>query len=470
MRVYKRHNIRILHITPHLGGGVGKVILNYLSKTKKNSSFTQRIVCLDYANENAIGVARKVGFSLLDNMSTKKRELLDIIADSDIVLIHTWNHPLLYDFLVREQLPASRVIMWGHNSGFYPPAVYPEKILTYPDMFVFTTPISLETKEVQNLSNENKKSLRVVWSTGGVEHVKSVKPKEHSGFNIGYIGTVDYAKLHPNFLNICNKVNIPEVKFIVCGGSSEKEIKKEAEKLGIAEKFNFTGLVSDITEYLSIFDIFGYLLAPYHYGTCDQVLQESMAAGVVPVVLANPMESYMVKNGVTGIVAKDKNEYIKALQDLYYNPKLRNLLSKNAKEYAIHTFSLEKMVNEWDKLFNEVLDFPKTVRKWKINKKIKDISPKDIFLESLGCYGKNFVSYCNAKNVREKKRAIEKIKKLVESANWQTETKGTVHHYNYFFPNDEYLSFWSKLMKDLEFNKKIKYEKESIKTISNRGN
>ena len=444
-----KKKINILHITPHLGGGVGRVILNYLSKVKENRFFAHRVVCLDYANENALEVARNASFSLLDNMSKEKREILDLIADSDIVLIHAWNHPLLYDFLVREQLPASRVIMWGHNSGFHPPAIYPEKILTYPDMFVFTTPVSLENKEVLNLTDEQKKILRVVWSTGGIEHVKSVKPKKHSGFNIGYIGTVDYAKIHPNFLNICNKVNIPNVKFIVCGGPSEKEIEKEAEELGIAGKFIFTGQVSDITEYLSIFDIFGYPLAPYHYGTCDQALQESMAAGVVPVVLANPMESYMVKDGLTGIVAKDEDEYIKALQDLYHNPKLRNLLSKNAKKYAINEFSLEKMVNEWDKIFNEVLGFPKTVRKWEINKNIKNISSKDVFLESLGQYGEHFVSYCNAENDEEKKSVIEKIKKLSKLVNWQSETKGTVHHYNYFFPDDEYLSFWSNLMREV---------------------
>jgi glycosyltransferase involved in cell wall biosynthesis len=450
----KEKKINILHITPHLGGGVGKVLLNYLERVKKNPNFSHKVICLDYANENAIEIARNVGFSLLDNMSRKKRELLNIIADSDIVLIHTWNHPLLYDFLVREQLPASRVIMWGHNSGFHPPAIYPEKILTYPDLFVFTTPISFETKEVLNLTDEQKTTLRFVWSTGGVDHVKSVKSKEHFGFNIGYIGTVDYAKMHPNFLNICNKINIPDVKFIICGGPSEKEIKKEAERLGIAEKFNFTGPVLDITEYLSIFDIFGYLLAPHHYGTCDQSLQESMAAGVVPAVLANPMERYMVKDRITGIVAKNEDEYIRALEDLYHNPGLKDSLSKNAKDYAIHTFSLEKMVNEWNEIFQEVLNYPKRTKKWNMIKKNNEISAMDVFLESLGDYGEDFISYCNAETNQEKKNAMVKIEKLAGTANWQAETKGTVYHYKSFFPDDKYLSSLSKLMRGVKFTKK----------------
>jgi len=442
---------KILHITPHLGGGVGKVLLNYFSKVNGNLYYIHRIACLDYANESALAVAKNIKLVLFNKMAGKKQQLLKMIAESDIVLIHYWNHPLLYDFLVRTQLPLCRLIMWGHNSGFHPPSVYTNKILTYPDLFVFTTPVSFETKEVRSLSDKQKKSLRVIWSTGGVEHVQSVRPKKHSGFNIGYIGTVDYAKIHPDFLNICNKVNIPNVKFIVCGGSSEKEIKKEAENLGIAEKFNFTGLVSDITKYLSIFDIFGYPLSKHHYGTCDQVLAESMAAGVVPVVLENRMEKYIVKDGVTGIVAKNENDYIQAIQTLYNDKILRNSLSQNAREYAIKTFSVDKMAQEWETIFKEALIIPKTDKKWNIIKKDDKISAKDIFLESLGDYGEDFIFYCNAKSDNEKKIAMQKINKKAKLISWQSKTKSSIHQYNTFFPDDYYLSEWSQLMRKKEF-------------------
>lgn len=444
----------ILHITPHLGGGVGRVLLNYFLKSKANDAFEHKVACLDYANEDALNTAKSIGLELFDEMSDKKNLLLEMIAEADVVLMHCWNHPLLYDFLVRTQLPLCRLITWSHNSGLHPPGVYTNKILTYPDLFVFTTPVSFETKEVRNLSDEQKKSLRVIWSTGGVDHVKSVKPQEHPGFNVGYIGTVDYAKIHPNFLKICDKINIPNVKFIVCGGSSEKEIKKEAEELGIAEKFNFTGPISNITEYLSIFDVFGYPLAPYHYGTCDQVLAESMAAGVVPVVLENRMEKYMVKDGITGIVAKNEDDYIQAIQKLFHDNFLHNSLSQNAREYAIKTFSVDKMAQQWEAVFNESLVIPKTSRQWNVNKQNNEISAKDVFLESLGDYGKEFIDFCKAESDVEKKIATEKIAKLRESLVWQAKTKGTVHQYNSFFPDDKYLAFWSRLMKDINLIKK----------------
>ena len=442
----KKSIVRVLHITPHLGGGVGRVLLNYFLKVKKDFSYAHSLACLDYANDQAVKIAKNANFPLFDKISKNKQKLLNLIADSDIVLIHWWNHPLLYDFLVRQTLPPSRVIFWSHISGFNPPCNFTKKILQYPDIFVFTTPVSFKTKEVKNLSIKDKKKFQVIWSTGGVETFKSIKPKKHSGFNIGYIGTVDYAKIHPNFLSICKQINIPRVKFIVCGGPNENIIKKEAEKLGIAKKFIFTGHVSNVKYYLSIFDVFGYPLAPYHYGTCDQTLQEAMAAGVVPVVLANPMERYMVKNGVTGIVAKNKNEYAKAVRSLYNNKVLRNSLSRKAKEYALKTFSINTMNRQWKTIFKKILTLPKTQKSWMISNKNK-LSAADVFLESLGDYGKIFTSFSQAQSKNERTETIKKISKLKQSNIWKANTRGTAHHYHSFFPNDQHLYQWSQLMK-----------------------
>lgn len=445
----------ILHITPHLGGGVGRVLLNYFTKVKDDQSFVHEVACLDYANDHALDVAKHIGLTLTDRMACNVQQLLTMIAGADIVLIHWWNHPLLYDFLVRTELPPCRVVMWSHISGFHPPYVFTEKIFHYPDLFVFTTPVSYETTDVQNLSDEIKKKLRVVWSTGGVEHVKNVKPKAHKCFNVGYIGTVDYCKMHPDFLNMCSQVNIPDVNFIVCGGPKEKEIQQEAERLGIDGKFTFTGLVSDITKYLSAFDVFGYPLAPYHYGTCDQALAESMACGVVPVVFSNWMENQMVKDGVTGMVVNNKEEYGNAIKKLYGNKELKAVLSENAKEYARKSFSLEVLKQEWGKVFEEMLVFPKIVKKWEIGKHNAEISTKDVFLESLGEYGQEFISYCNTISADEKEMHSKKIKELAGSPIWQARTRGTIYHYNEFFPDDDHLAVWSKLMRECEqYNKK----------------
>ncbi len=429
----------ILHITPHLGGGVGTVLLGYIEKASSSFINMQSLACLDFANEKAREIAEKYKIKLHDNLYYKQEILLRLIEKADIVLIHWWNHPLLFDFLVRADLPPCRLVLWSHISGLHLPSVFTDKILNYPDIFVFTTPLSNATSDVEELSVKRKSALRTIWSAGDLEKVQNIKPVSHNGFRVGYIGTVDYIKLHPDFLDICSKVNIPDVKFIVCGGDQEKEIQRETISRNVNEKFEFTGKVSDINEYLSSFDVFGYPLSPYHYGTCDQSLAEAMAAGVVPVVFANPMEKSMVRNMETGLIVQTAQEYVDAIDLLYKNPDLKNRLSKNAREFALMNFSQHKMISEWDKLFKEIISIPKQNRKWAGSDKLKKAPYFKIFIESLGKSGQLFDDYCNETNSGSKKKLRQLIKDTTNTPNWHSQTKGTAFHYYSFFKEDKCL-------------------------------
>lgn len=411
--------MNILHITPHLGGGIGQVLLNYFVFDKKNN---HTVVTLDYANEKALKMAGEAEFRIFSDMHKRTDQILKFFSNADVVVVHFWNHPLLYDFLLRSQLPAARVIFWAHISGLEAPYVFPEKILDYPNKFVFTTPLSFDTKEVHAFPNKSK--LAVVLSTGGIEHVKNITPQVHAGFNIGYIGTVDYAKMHPQYVEIHKQIKIKDAKFIIVGGDNEKEISKTADA-----RFEFTGKVTNICPYLEQFDIFGYLLNEKHYGTAEQVLQEAMAAGVVPVVLNNPSESLLVKHGETGLVGKDVAEYQKYIELLYRDRELKEQLSKNARKYALETFSLATMTLRWNQIYQEMLSTPKEERGYG---KSPDIKPIDVFLESLGDYKKPFITYLNTNDATS-------LQETLCLPQWRSDTKGTPKQYYSFFPEDKEL-------------------------------
>ena len=410
------NKINIMHITPHLGGGVGTVLLDYLEYVKNDNNFNHSVYCLDYANDNAKSKSKNIGFKLEDNMQFKINELIENIELSDIILIHFWNHPLLYDFLIRNELPKCRIIMWSHISGLYPPNVFTNKILSYPDKFIFTTPMSFNAKEVKTYHNF---SYIYIWSTSNLNKYYNLeRVNTTNNFNVLYVGTVDFVKMHPNFLEICDKIKIPNIKFIVLGGPNNLILENKAKQMGISHKFNFVGKTSDVESYIKISDVFGYPLNRNHFGTCDQSLQEAMSSGLVPIVLDNPMEKYMVKENC-GIICSNENEYIKAIEKLYKDKELLNTLSRNTKQYAKKEFSIEKMSLELKKVFNEIINIEKTKKTWNINDK-NNLKAIDIFFESIGEY-KNLFNLDN-----------ELLKEELNKPNWLSSSKGTPKQYDSF--------------------------------------
>ena len=320
--------MKILHITPHLGGGVGTVILGWMEKVKGH-----KIACLDYANEKAKEVACRVGFPLGENWGSMVRQVImnEVISESDIVIIHLWDHPMLNSFL-SQPLPACRLIFWCHKHYDVP-----DDIVSLPDLFLDTSPVQGHGRHI--------------WSTRNMDKFLDIQPVEHKGFNVGYIGTVDYKKLHHRYFAMCEKINIPDVSFTITGASN---IGKYNDKL-----FVFNMQVDDVAPILASTDVFGYPLRPDHYGTCEQALGEAMAAGVVPVVMRNKAESLIVEDGISGFLANSEREYIGLVEFLYKYPSIRESMSFIAREKAGKLYSIDSMVRKWEGVFDDIMEQPK---------------------------------------------------------------------------------------------------------------
>lgn len=425
---------KILHITPHLGGGVGRVVINILAASQTD----HHIICsLDSINKTAKNQLKESKIEYYENIHDTIDQLLDVIHKVDIVVIHWWNHPLLYDLMVRYTLPECRLLIWAHVSGAQAPQQFSKHLLEYPDYFIFTTPMSYLVNEVSNYQGNHNK-LKTIWSTGGLKHIKHVVNRPNERFTIGYIGTVDFAKMYPNFVRLCAQIDIPNIQFIVCGDGGDSEIlKQQVEELNVAEKFEFTGHIENIAEYLSRFDLFGYPLNKNHYGTCDQVLAEAMGCGIVPIVFNNNMENYMVHHLYSGIVVNDEKEYVDNIIKLYNNKLLRERLAFNAKEEAWKRFSMEKTRQEWHVLFEKVLKHPKSTKRWKGQYCDTNAKPHEVFLESIGDYAALFDA--------EEETAIRELSN--RSLAWKAKTKGTPYHYYTFFKDDATLLHWATILK-----------------------
>lgn len=439
--------LKILHITGHLGGGVGTVVLNYLEHKSKDALQQHTVLSLDSLNTYAADLLSNLNIDYSDSCHRNIDLINSKIKEADVVLLHWWNHPLITDLLVRNRLAACRLVLWSHISGGPAPNNFTAKTFEYPDEFIFTTPLSYFESEFVELSEDQKKKVGTIWSTGGVDRLANYTPVEHDGFNIGYVGNLDFTKIHPDFVEICRAVEIPNVRFTVVGPLNDKLVQI-VDEAGLADRIRFTGFVSEDEKWAELcrFDLFGYPLAPHHYGTCDQTLQEAMAFGIVPVVFNNPMESYIVKHRMNGLVARSVAEYVEYLHSLYEDKQMRSRLSQQAKSFAFSEYSLSRMVASWDSVFERVMQQKKTEKTWPGVKDGMALESHHVFLESLGRFGGAFAEYLNPCHVT-KATAEDQLKSLGTRHNWSSDNKSTVHQYAKFFPGDAVLREWSQVMK-----------------------
>ena len=218
--------LEIVHITAHCGGGVGTVLQNYLKYKNGDNSQKHKVISLDSINREAKILLKNIGVKFIDKIYKKHSILNQEVKGADIIVFHWWNHPLIMDVLVNVKLPACRIAIWSHISGTPPPNTFTNKLFEYPDIFIFTTPLSYLSPEYKTLSEKNKKRIRLIWSTGGVERLKRLKLTKHNYFHIGYIGNLDFTKIHPDFVNICKKVSLKDTRFTVIGPINKKILEQ----------------------------------------------------------------------------------------------------------------------------------------------------------------------------------------------------------------------------------------------------
>ncbi len=429
--------INILHLTPHLGGGVGRVLKAFISDSMAEDSFSHSLLALESADAGAKRWADQVKISLVENVWRNEDALWHALSAADLVHLHWWNHPLIYSFLAREDLPPFRVVLWSHVNGVAPPHCFTRALLSYPDIFVIANPYSLEAPAFSERSETwRTNNLRFVFSSSGIQHIRDLSPKTHEGITVGYIGTVDYCKMHRDFLRMSLAANIEEVTFLVCGGGDEVAIAEEAKKLEGGWKFNFRGHVCNVDESLSEMHIFGYPLCPGHFGTGEQALIEALAAGVPPVVLDNGPEKYIVRDGETGVIASSPEDYSNALTTLAHDPHLREEASKNAKEDARDRFSIRRTTDCWHRIYEEVMERPKSQHTIKTGGSSIGEGAA-LFLQSLQRTGEAelFAKVMAEANGKTSAGLTKQLSRLPDV--YWSQTRGSAFHYQTFFPDDD---------------------------------
>lgn len=427
-----KRKTNILHILPHAGGGVGKVLRAVLSADSSRECRYRHIVAsLDYLNEVTRKHCDGLGISWIDEVSVKRREdLSSLLNSADVVLTHWWNHPLLMCLLF-EGLPATRLIMWSHVNGFFPPQAFFSELFELPDRFVFSSKTSMTAPAVQKLSERLKANLRVIRSCSGIpEGSESLCPKSNP-FQAGYIGTVEPVKMHADFLNMCAHATIPS-PIIVAGGPAHEDLRARAKAMNLADSFKILGPVNNPKPIFKHLHAFAYPLNPRHYGTGEQVLIEAMAFGAVPVVLANPPEGAIVCHGQTGLVTNNTADFSGALCRLMENPAERDTLAAGGHRFVMEECGIEHTTKAFHSLFDEALSLSKCSRILRLPTidGVKYGSSFHLFLASLGDTKERFYF----------EKALYKSNAGMFSDDFASRARGTPFHYLDILGNDRELA------------------------------
>ena len=410
--------MKILHIAAHMGGGIGSAYTGLGTCGQEQS-----VLLLEPPQDmTAVERVKAAGFRIIQSASVAETE--HELEQADAVVFSWHHHPVLTKFLHDFPSVPIRSVLWCHVSGNYFPAI-PAEFLEKFDQCMFATPYSLNLPQVQALGKEYiQEHFSVVYGLNDLSSFSRIQRKLHHSFKIGYVGTLGFCKLHPDFVEFCAAVDLPDAEFMMVGSPSTKEtILNTAAEKGIAEQFQFRGQLKDIKPALAEMDVFSYLLNPQHFGATENALLEAMAAGLPVVALDQCVERHIIKDGVTGLLVRSPEEYGKAVRFLYENPSKAAEIGANARAEVLQTYALQNNRERF------LLSCQRAVVRPKKEHRFDNFfvgEPADWFLSC----------------VEEDRQCFEENRVQDAGLIFHEKTKGSPMHYHSYFLQDKRLTQW----------------------------
>jgi glycosyltransferase involved in cell wall biosynthesis len=418
--------IRVLHLTAHLGGGVGRALSALCVAAAAAGRATRHDFVTLEAPEKRAFAERITGLGGAVHVQPSAARLAELLAAADVVQLEYWNHPATLAALC--SLPEGlrmRLVVWSHVSGLHSPVV-PAALVAAAHRFIFTSPCSPG-------ASDRHPSVDVVASSGGFDHLPETRPREPvpgRPLRMGYAGTLSFSKLHPQYAELV-AASVPRGAPVRLIGdeASREALEARARAVGRPDLFEFRGYREDVASELGALDVLLYFLNPRHYGTTENALLEAMALGVVPIVLDNPVERLIVRHGETGFVSRTGADVAACVARLATEPELLPRLGAAAAADVRSRFDPARTEAQLDRHYREVMALPP-----------RHVPFRDVFGDTPAEWFRRTQedpSTFGADGSVRVPESDDARASLVEP------TKGSVHHFYRHFPGDPLLARWA---------------------------
>ncbi|WP_394690683.1 glycosyltransferase [Hoeflea sp.] len=350
--------MKIVHITPHLGGGVGKAHAALCEADEETAD--RHYVLLEAPRDTRhADTIRQSGAAV--SIAPDMGLVRDLISSADLIQFEWWNHPLMCGLLAGPPLPPMRTVFWSHVSGISTPFI-PKGLVEAADRFVFTSECSRLAGNMAGLDADVVARTEVINSGFGYPSTGGHQPRDHRGHGISYLGTVEFTKMNPAMMEVIDRVAHSDVIVDVWGGvEASSPVHDAIAAMKHPGRFRLRGQTQTPREALQHSSIFLYLLQPFHFGTAENALVEAMSLGCAPLVLANPCELAIVRHGETGLVAQSADHAVELLTWMLEHPQEVCRMGEAARKEVSEAKTPERSIAAFRRLWQSTLAQPKRI-------------------------------------------------------------------------------------------------------------
>lgn len=183
---------------------------------------------------------------------------------------------------------------------------------------------------------------------------------EAEHFVIGNVGRLDHQKGQTYLIEAFAEAlsALPRARLVIVGwGNLEAELKAQASRLGVSDKVLILGKRTDVLEILPSFDVFAF---PSVFEGQGIAILEAMAEGVPVVASRVGGIPELITNEKTGLLVEPKNvrELKEAILRIANDPTLAGKLVSAARDTIKRRYSIERSVEEYDRLYKHLVSFP----------------------------------------------------------------------------------------------------------------